>query len=172
MPPLNDAALESRRDFLKMLALSVGGSALVGCARTPDDPIVPAIADHPGEDTPIFYATALTRGGYANGVLVKTRYGHPVKVEGNPSHPASLGATDVFAQASIYSLWSDQRSKSVVRRGRLSNLPAFTDELTNRLRRSRDGGGVHILAEPSTSPTLQRLRKDFLTRYPAATWHA
>ena len=73
MPPLSDAALESRRDFLKLLALSVGGSALVGCAKTPDDPIVPAVADRRGEDVPMYYASALTRGGYANGVLVKTR---------------------------------------------------------------------------------------------------
>jgi Fe-S-cluster-containing dehydrogenase component/anaerobic selenocysteine-containing dehydrogenase len=167
MPPL-----ESRRDFLKLLAMSVGGSALVGCARAPDDPIVPAVADRIGEDVPLFYATALTRGGYANGVLVKTLYGHPVKVEGNPSHPASLGGTDVFAQASIFSLWSDERSKSVRRRGRLSNWPAFTDELATRLRASHDGRGVRILAEPSTSPTLRALRKTFLERYPAAVWHA
>ena len=171
MPPMSDAALQSRRDFLKLLALSVGGSTLIGCAKLPDDPIVPAVADRAGEDVPMYYATALTRGGYANGVLVKTRYGHPVKVEGNPSHPASLGGTDIFAQASIYSLWSDHRSKTVQRRGRLSNWPAFTAEIAGRLKKSGDGSGVCVLAEPTTSPTLRRLRKAFVTRYPAATWH-
>src|ERR1700760_3314625 len=137
MPPLSDAAIESRRDFLKALALSVGGSALVGCARTPDDPIIPSVSDRPGEDVPTFYATALTRNAYAAGVLVKTRYGHPIKIEGNPSHPASLGGTDTFSQASIFSLWSDERSKSVQRRGRLSSWTAFGDELAARLRASR-----------------------------------
>ncbi len=168
----DSAAIERRRDFLKLLALSVGGSSLIGCARAPDDPIVPAVADRPGEDVPLFYATALTRGGYADGVLVKTRYGHPVKVEGNPSHPASLGGSDVFAQASIYALWSEQRTRSPRHRGKLSSWTAFGDELTARLLASRDGSGVRVLAEPGTSPTAQRLRKAFLQRYPAAVWHA
>ncbi len=110
------AALEARRDFLKLFALSLGGSQLVGCARTPDDPIVPAVADDLAEDVPQFYATAITRGGYANGVLVKTRFGHPIKVEGNPSHPASLGGTDVFSQAAIYALWDEQRARTVTHR--------------------------------------------------------
>ncbi|HEX4479706.1 MAG TPA: 4Fe-4S dicluster domain-containing protein [Rudaea sp.] len=171
MPSLTDAAIESRRDFLKALALSVGGSALVGCARAPDDPIIPSVADRAGEDLPMFYATALTRNGYANGVLVKTRYGHPIKIEGNPSHPASLGGTDIFSQANIFSLWSDERSKSVLRRGSLSSWPTFGEELAARLATSRNGSGVRILAEPSTSPTLQRLKKNFLARFPAAAWH-
>ena len=178
MPPLttraidDSAAIEARRDFLKLLALSVSGSSLVGCARAPDDPIVPTVADRPGEDVPLFYATALTRCGYADGVLVKTRYGHPVKVEGNPSHPASLGGTDVFAQASIYGLWSEQRARSPRRREKLSSWNAFGDELAARLLASRDGSGVRVLAESGTSPTAQRLRKAFLQRYPAAAWHS
>ena len=50
---------------------------------------------------PNFYSTASVVGGYATGVVVEHQMGRPIKVEGNPQHPASLGATDVFAQAQV-----------------------------------------------------------------------
>ncbi|HEX3894684.1 MAG TPA: 4Fe-4S dicluster domain-containing protein [Rudaea sp.] len=170
-PPLDSSALEARRDFLKLFALSLGAGNLFGCVRAPDDPIVPSVADDTIEDLPTLYATALTRNGYANGVLVKTRYGHSVKVEGNPQHPASLGGTDVFAQAAIFGLWDAQRSKTVRRRGKPSNWMEFFDDLHARLRASRNGAGVRFLSEPSTSPTLQRLRREVAKKFPAAEWH-
>ena len=48
---------------------------------------------------PLFFATAVPIDGFACGVLVKSEMGRPIKIEGNPDHPASLGATDVFGQA-------------------------------------------------------------------------
>ena len=168
---VDSAAVESRRDFLKLLALSVGGSQLIGCARTPDDPIVSSVKDATDEDAPMFYASSLTRNGYADGVLVKTRYGHPIKIEGNPSHPASGGGTDIFSQAAIYALWDAQRAKAVQRRGTLSNWDEFARAMRARLAASHDGSAVRILSEPSTSPTQQQLRKQFAQQFPHAVWH-
>ena len=57
----------------------------------------------PGE--PLFYASAMAMGGYAQGVLVKSREGHPIKIEGNPDHPATPGGSDIWMQAAILELY-------------------------------------------------------------------
>src|SRR4051794_26159312 len=95
----------SRRNFLKLMAASLAlmGAASSGCTRRPKEAIVPYVAQPeqvvPGR--PLFFATALTLNGYARGVLVENHEGRPTKIEGNPQHPDSLGATDVFGQAVI-----------------------------------------------------------------------
>jgi molybdopterin-containing oxidoreductase family iron-sulfur binding subunit len=168
------AARESRRDFLKFFALSLGAGELVACARAPDDPIVPAVATAAADETaPLYYASLLERDGYADGVLVQTRYGHPCKIEGNPAHPASLGATDAVAQAAIYGLWDATRARNLSRRGELRAWPRFRGELAARSAAAarRGGAGLHVLAEPHTSPTLARLRAALREKFPAAAWH-
>ena len=71
---------------------------------------------------PLFFATAMALGGNAIGLLVESHMGRPTKVEGNPSHPASLGATDVFSQASILSLYDPDRAQAIGNTGRDTDL--------------------------------------------------
>src|SRR3954471_18813049 len=89
----------SRRHFLQLMAASIALAGWSGCTqRQPNEKIVPYLAQ-PEElvlGKPLFYATAMTMGGFATGLLVKSREGRPVKVEGNPDHPFSLGATTAF----------------------------------------------------------------------------
>ena len=90
-----------RREFLKLMgaALALGGFA--GCSeRPPAEPIVPYVRAPEGviAGQAVYYATAMpSAGGVGLGLLVKSHLGRPLKVEGNPDHPASLGATDAFA---------------------------------------------------------------------------
>src|SRR5690349_819571 len=101
------------------LALAGGG-----CVRTPRERIVPWV-DMPEAGTngaPLYFATAWLRDGCAQGVLLGTREGRPIKVEGNPSHPSSLGATDAATQASILDLWDPDRAQVV--RQKLVDDPA------------------------------------------------
>ncbi len=91
----------SRRGFLKVMGASMALAGMTGCVRLPLEPIVPYVRQPedviPGR--PQFYATAMTLGGYASPLLVESHLGRPTKIEGNDKHPASLGGTDIFAQA-------------------------------------------------------------------------
>ena len=82
---------------------------------------------------PLYFATAVTRGGYAQGILVESHMGRPTKVEGNELHPASLGATDIFAQASVLSLYDPDRSQTVLEGNTVSDWTQFGTLLTDRL---------------------------------------
>src|ERR1041384_3187221 len=97
----------SRRSILKLMGASAAMAGLPACPKFPDQKIVPYSAQQPENfvpGKPLFYSTAMPLGGYAQGVLVESHMGRPPKVEGNPSHPASLGAASVMAQASVLGL--------------------------------------------------------------------
>ncbi len=167
----------ARRSFLKLMAASLGlaGVGLGGCLRQPDEKIVPYVRQPedfvPGN--PLFFATCITLGGYATGLLVESHLGRPTKIEGNPDHPASLGATDAFAQASILSLYDPDRSQTVLKGGQISTWGEFLTALSTELPalRGRDGKGLAILTETVTSPTLAGHLRSLLKELPAAKWH-
>jgi molybdopterin-containing oxidoreductase family iron-sulfur binding subunit len=169
----------ARRRFLKLMAASAA-LASSACKGPPAETIVPYV-DMPEREVPglpLFYATAFVRRGYAHGVLVETNGGRPTKIEGNPDHPVSRGATDVFAQASVLQLWDPDRSQLVRQRldygDELATWTAFEAALeARRARFARDGGaGLRILTGPSTSPTLARQLAQVTERYPNARWVA
>src|SRR5579863_9326631 len=87
----------SRRSFLKLMGASLALAFFTGCRKTLET-IIPYNTQPedlvPGK--PLFFASALPFHGYARGVLVNSQMGRPIKIEGNPNHPDSLGATDVF----------------------------------------------------------------------------
>jgi molybdopterin-containing oxidoreductase family iron-sulfur binding subunit len=170
------SAWQGRREFLKALAAASAALAgVAGCARKPFEAIVPYVRGPPQSDygKPVFYATACVRNGYALGVLVETNMGRPTKVEGNPAHPASAGATDIFAQASVLDLWDPSRSQSIVHEGAISTWEAFLATLVPRLQSWRDNAGrsLRILTESVSSPTLAAQLGLLLDRYPNARWH-
>src|SRR6185312_14457473 len=115
-PRLAETLSMDRRGFLKLLGASMALAGLAACSKPPQTEIVPFVHGQPGQvgGLPRFFATALPRRGYAQGVLVENHDGRPTKVEGNPQHPASLGATDIYAQAAILQLWDPDRSQVVM----------------------------------------------------------
>ncbi len=147
-----------------------------GCSGPPQEVIVPYVRMPeelvPGK--PLFYATAFVHRGLAQGVLVECDMGRPVKVEGNPHHPASLGATSVFAQASVLQLWDPDRSQAVRRAGALSTWDAFKRALLDQRAEwdAKGGDGLRILTGCVGSPTLVAQLDAFLKRYPKARWHS
>src|SRR6185295_8831838 len=118
---------EGRRGFLKVMGASLALAGLTGCTRQPEEKIVPYVK--PPEEIvpgrPLFFATAVSDGGYAKGVLVESHMGRPTKIEGNPDHPASLGATDVFGQASVLDLYDPDRAQTLTHLGEIRPWGSF-----------------------------------------------
>ena len=156
----------------------MGGSlalaGLTACSRQPQEKLVPYVRRPeeliPGK--PLFYATTFPHRGYGKGILVRTEMGRPTKIEGNPDHPASLGATDIFMQSSILGLYDPDRSQ-VIRHGKdISTWDAFTQFAETRVNEHEgdQGAGLFLLTGKITSPSLgdqlQRLQK----RFPKMSW--
>jgi Fe-S-cluster-containing dehydrogenase component len=163
----------SRRDALRIFASQMA-LALAGCSK-PVEEIVPYVRMPegltPGE--PLRFATALPMGGYGLGILGISVDGRPIKVEGNPRHPSSLGATDAFAEAAVLSLYDPDRSRTPTQKGSIASWDAFRAALLPRLEKHRKNGGdgLRLLTGRVTSPTLLRQIDGLLTRYPQAVWH-
>src|ERR1041385_3573257 len=121
----------SRRSFLKLAAASLVLGGLTACTKQPVGEILPNVKEPKGivRGEPLYYATSTILGGYATGVLVKSREGHPIKVDGNPQHPASLGGSSAWMQASILDLYDPDRSSAIIHHGDISTWAAFASEL-------------------------------------------
>src|SRR5262245_12250248 len=117
----------ARRQFLKLMGASLALGGLTACTRQPAEAIVPYV--RPPEDLvpgrPLFFATAMTLGGVATGLLVESHEGRPTKIEGNPAHPGSLGATDAFAQAAVLDLYDPDRARAVTNLGEIRPWSTF-----------------------------------------------
>ncbi len=165
----------SRRNFLKLAAASMALAGLTACTKQPTREIFPYV-NQPAElvlGEPLFYATSMLLGGYATGVLVKSREGHPVKVDGNPEHPASLGGSNIWLQASVLDLYDPDRSQSVVHNGDISTWAAFLSDLNQLIseQHSKQGSGLRFLTETITSPTLAAQLGEIQRQFPNAKWH-
>jgi len=177
--PAGAAQLEgdewSRRGFLKLMgaSMALAGFGLTSCRR-PESHLVPFTKSVewaiPGK--PLFYATAMPRRTGAIPLVVATHDGRPTKIDGNPLHPASGGATDAYAQASILDLYDPARSKRFVEKGETRDRATFDKYLTDlRTRIAADGGaGLAFLVEETHSPTRERLRSELATAYPKMRW--
>jgi MoCo/4Fe-4S cofactor protein with predicted Tat translocation signal len=165
----------SRRRFLKLMSASIALAGVGACTRQPLRPIVPYVRQPeeliPGR--PLFFATALTLAGFTRGVLVETHEGRPTKIEGNPDHPASRGASDVFMQAEILVLYDPDRSQTVIKDGQISSWDSFLGYLSGRAQawKSNLGSGLRVLTRHETSPTFRDQMERLLSEYPAAGWH-
>src|SRR5947208_1424314 len=155
-PDWNDPA--SRRTFLRLMGASAALAGVTACTHQPPEKIVPYVRQPeemvPGK--PLYYATAIVNAGLATGVLAESHLGRPTKLEGNPDHPASLGATDAITQASILTLYDPDRSQTVMHLGNISSWEAFQAWFNAQKNgwNGRKGQGVYLLTEAFTSPTL------------------
>ena len=165
----------TRRGFLRVMGASLALAGLNACTRQPSEKIVPYVKQPeeivPGE--PLYFASAFVLGGYATGVLVESHLGRPTKIEGNPEHPASRGATDSLAQASLLELYDPDRAQVVSLAGEIRPWESFVEAMTGEMKKhaSTGGQGLRILTETVTSPTLAAQLRALLVKYPKARWH-
>ena len=166
-----------RRQFLTLMGASLALAGLSGCRFLPQDKIVPYVEKPedivPG--LPLYFATASTLGGYAFGLVAESHEGRPTKLEGNPQHPASLGAVNIWAQSSILNLYDPDRAVNITSRGDIrtwDGQDSFMAGATAALAKlGGNGAGLRILTETVTSPTLTAAIRRLQAKYPGAQWH-
>ena len=163
----------SRRTFLKVMGASVALAGMTAC-RWPAERILP-FASRPEDRVPGVperYATAIDVRGAATGVLVTSFDGRPIKIEGNPQHPSSSGATNAATQAAILGLYDPDRSRAPME----GADPRTWDEFARSARpaiaalAASGGRGLLVVSEASSSPTLARMKARLLDRFPEAQW--
>jgi molybdopterin-containing oxidoreductase family iron-sulfur binding subunit len=165
----------NRRNFLKLMGASLALAGVTACTKQPAEMIVPYVRQPedfvPGK--PLYFATAMTMGGVSTGLLVESHLGRPTKVEGNPDHPGSLGASDFFHQASVLTMYDPDRSQVVINNGHISSWFGAQSALGIAKEKAilKKGAGFRILTESVTSPTLTAQIKAFLKELPEAKWH-
>ena len=164
---------KSRRRFLELMGASLGLAGLTACTRQPTEFIVPYA--QPPENAipgrPMHFATAVPVDGIAQGVIVETHLGRPTKVEGNPAHPSSLGATSVLSQSSVLDLYDPDRARVVTYLGNQRSWDDFINAFHQSAGLLQAGAGLHILTQTVCSPTLGSQLKAVLEALPQAKWH-
>ena len=163
----------NRRTLLKLMGASFGLAGLTACRR-PVEKILPFSRASEGyiHGQPLHYASVATFNGTAAGVIVTTIEGRPIKIEGNPKHPYSLGATNAHLQASLLSLYDPDRAKEVQHKGARSSWDEFAAwaKAEFDVTKQGDGSGLRIVSERNASPTLASVRTDLSKRFPKALW--
>ena len=169
-----DAAGPSRRRFLEVVAASMAMTG-AACTRMPTEFIMPYV--DPPENVipgrPSYYATASIVNGLAQGVVVESHLGRPTKVEGNPNHPASLGATDVHGQSCVLDLYDPDRAKQITQQGEFREWDEFLLNLRQMVDRlgKQGGEGLFILSDTNTSPTVSAQIAAVTAAFPKTRLH-
>src|SRR5688572_28033860 len=157
------------------MSASLALAGVGACTKQPPEAIVPYVRQPeeivPGR--PLFYASAIPMAGVAAPVLVESHMGRPTKVEGNPDHPASQGATDAFTQAAVLDLYDPDRAQTITFRGRIRPWGEFLNAIQAVLSAQKATGsaGIRFLTVPFTSPSLAEVLSTALQELPQARWH-
>jgi MoCo/4Fe-4S cofactor protein with predicted Tat translocation signal len=163
----------SRRDMMMLVGASLSLAGLTACRR-PVEQIVPYVT--PPEEVvpgvPLHYATTMPFRRSAYGLIVESHEGRPTKIEGNPSHPSTLGASSSRVQASVLGLYDPDRSQAVTSQGSKKSWGDFVKGWGQmaEAHAADDGAGLAVLSESFSSPTLARLASDLRSTYPKVQW--
>ncbi len=165
----------SRRSFLKLAGAGMALAGLAGCTKQPDEPIYPYIKQP--EDLvlgkPVYFATAHPFPTGALPLLVKSDAYRPVKLDGNPEHPVSRGASDAITQGTLLDLYDPDRSQHILHRGETKEWAAFQAQFRSMLadKKASGGQGLYFLSGTVTSPTLAAQWKQAQQAFPNAKFY-
>ena len=163
----------SRRDFLKIFGFGFASAALVAGCKIPVKKAVPYIVQPP-ELTPgksVYFASAFYDGHEYSDILVKTRDGRPVKLEGNPLSVFNGEGTTARVQASVLNLYDDARLKSPMMDQKTDSWEAIDEKVINELARiSSEGGEIVLLTSTIISPSTKKLINEFGSGFGSFRW--
>ena len=160
----------SRRDFLKTLGFSVTAATLAASCETQIRKAIPYVIK-PEEITPgvaNYYASTFAEGGDYCSILVKTREGRPIKIEGNELSGLTKGGTNAKAQAAVLSLYDNGRLKNPLIKGEKSTWRKVDRKIKGALAENSDKKN-YILSSTILSPSTKKAIQDFITKYPNTT---
>lgn len=157
-----------RRDFLKFMGFSVAAATLAAC----EAPVVKSIpyVIKPEEVYPgiaNYYASTFWDGYDYCPVVVKTREGRPIKIEGNELSPVTKGGTSARAQASVLSLYDSARLKSPMTNGSPASWTSIDTMISGKLSEiAAKNGNIRILSSTIISPATKKIIEEFSKKYP------
>ncbi|MBI3071394.1 MAG: [Fe-S]-binding protein [Deltaproteobacteria bacterium] len=161
----------NRRSFFKIMGLSTAAVAAAGCKRAPVAKIVPYLTK-PEEVTPgeaLWYASTCGACSAACGILLKTRDGRPIKVEGNEKHPASRGGVCAMGQASVLSLYDAARARGPLAAGKATTWAELDAAVkAGFARAAASGKSIRVVTPPVVGPTADATIAAFLAAFPTA----
>ena len=164
-----------RRELLRVMGASLALAGMSGCKPARSDDVVPFVNRPEGylEGRVDHYATAVLFEGYAQPVLATTSAGRPIKLDGNPEHPAFRGGSTPFMQAAILDLYDPDRSQEPLFGGHPASWDAFDGAVAKWKTgwRASGGAGLRLLIGPTTSPTLLRQIAEVKRTLPQARVH-
>jgi Fe-S-cluster-containing dehydrogenase component len=162
----------SRRDFLKLCGFSIGATALSACQSKISKAVPYVIA--PVELTPgdaLYYASSYINGSDYCSILVKTRDGRPIKIEGNPESGVTKGGTSARVQASVLDLYDGGRFHGPMRKGIPSGWESIDKEITDKLQKIAEENGIITLLTPTIfSPSTVAVISGFLKKFSGSEW--
>ncbi len=157
------------------MGASLALAGVSACTRQPNEELVPYVRQPERRLVPASRCSTRRRCRWtapAWGCWSRTHEGRPTKIEGNPDHPSSRGATDLFAQASILGLYDPDRSQTLTNLGDIRPFSAFVDAARAIMaaQQAKQGRGLRILTETVASPTLAAQIRELLQHFPQAKW--
>jgi molybdopterin-containing oxidoreductase family iron-sulfur binding subunit len=166
----------SRRRFFSVVGASAALAGATGCVRKPRETIL-EFGERPEDlipGRPMFYASAIARGATVEGLVVESQDGRPTKIEGNPKHSGSQGATSVWTQASVLEMYDPERTRVPVKNEggtpAPSDMPTAREALTKLLADAEKtgGAGLGVVTRYLTSPTMRAELRALAERFPKA----
>lgn len=162
----------NRRDFLKLMGFGLGAATVAASCEIPVKKAIPYVTK-PDEIVPgvaNYYASSFVNGGDYCAVLVKTREGRPIKIEGNSLSSVTKGGTSARAQASVLSLYDNRRIQFAgkVKDGQVekTDWSKLDAEVKEKL---AAGGNIRVITNTILSPTAKKALGEFLAKYPTAS---
>jgi molybdopterin-containing oxidoreductase family iron-sulfur binding subunit len=169
----------SRRDFLKWCGISFFSATVISACENPVKKAIPYL-NHPETITPgiaSYYASSYVEGNNYCSILVKTRDGRPIKIEGNSLSPFSMGGTSAQVQASVLGLYDDgARYKHPVKGGEKTDWETVDADIIRSLDKAAEDGKKCFMVTPTIiSPSTEKAIGELKDRFPALeiiTWDA
>ena len=165
----------SRRKFLALLSASTA-FAVTACSDYHDQKELVPYTNRPDgvlPGKPNFYASTCDGCSQACGILIKTREGRPIKVDGNESHPINRGKTCATGQASVYNLYDPSRLQHPLKSNKKVSWATVDSDIIQKLNEFADSGKkIAVITHPMNSPTEKKLLDEFKLRYSTAEIHS